>query len=491
LLTRTSYLEKFRPQYHYSPESAWMNDPNGMVYFEGEYHLFYQHHPYSNRWGPMHWGHAISTDLVHWEQMPIALKPDHNGTIFSGSAVVDWNDTSGFFEGGKGLVAMFTQEDTNPITGAPRQRQSLAYSKDKGRTWTMYANNPVLTHEEMTDFRDPKVLWDEARERWVMVLAAGDRVIFYHSLNLIDWTFGSEFGLQEGSHAGVWECPDLFELPVDNDRHNRKWVLIVSIGSMPEYPEGSRTQYFIGSFDGERFVNDEQPENVNWLDHGRDNYAGVSWSDIPDQDGRRVFIGWMSNWKYANETPTDTWRSAMTLPRTLELRAFNDGIRLVQCPVDELKQLRIRSDEEHNAQLTQDPKSFIEADCYEIEAEFELQDAKEFGFAVRDRDGKQVTWIGYDTEKQTLFIDRSASGITDFNEEFSCRHEAPLSPVNGKVSMRLFVDWSSVEVFGNDGRVAMTDLIFPDQESRGVSFFMEGGSVDILSCKLYKLKSIW
>jgi len=493
LLTATSYKEKYRPQFHYSPPKAWLNDPNGMVYYEGEYHLFYQHHPHGDVWGPMHWGHAVSADLVHWEQLPIALAPDENGYIFSGSAVVDRNDTSGFFGGGSGLVAIFTHH-LDVADGRSVQRQSLAYSADKGRTWTMYAGNPVLEDARFVDFRDPKVFWDEGAQRWRMVLAAGDRVAFYSSPNLVDWTFGSEFGMTEGSHAGVWECPDLFELDVENEEGVRKWVLLVSIGDDPDAPEGSRTQYFVGSFDGERFVNDASPETVLWLDHGRDNYAGVTWSDIPAEDGRKLFIGWMSNWKYANLTPTDGWRSAMTLPRTLSLRSDGGQLRLVQRPAAELASLR----EEPACRLRDvrlepgdDPLRGVSADRCEIEAEFELGDAEELGIAVRAGSGER-TVVGYDAVRRTLFVDRTQSGAAAFHPAFACRHDAPYEPeAGGRIKLRLFVDWSSVEAFAGDGELVMTDLIFPDPASTGLSLYARNGGATVVSLQVYPMRSIW
>nr|WP_237389541.1 glycoside hydrolase family 32 protein [Bacillus sp. USDA818B3_A] len=281
---RQKYKEKHRPQFHFSPEEKWMNDPNGMVFFNDEYHLFYQYHPFGTTWGPMHWGHAVSKDLIYWEQLPIALYPDDHGAIFSGSAVVDWNNTSGFFPEGPGLVAIYTSADNYPESDRPRQRQSLAYSKDNGRTWVKYEGNPVLSDLNITDYRDPKVFWHNETNKWVMVLATGQSVTLYISANLKDWEFASEFGNKAGSHDGVWECPDLFQLPVDGNENNQKWVMFVSIGDNPQFKEGSRTQYFVGQFDGTTFVNDNPDEMVLWLDFGRDNYAGVSWSDMPAEE---------------------------------------------------------------------------------------------------------------------------------------------------------------------------------------------------------------
>ncbi|MFC6604865.1 glycoside hydrolase family 32 protein [Ectobacillus funiculus] len=235
------YKEKYRPQFHFSPEEKWMNDPNGMVFFNDEYHLFYQYHPFGTTWGPMHWGHAVSKDLIHWEQLPIALYPDEHGAIFSGSAVVDWNNTSGFFDNQPGLVAIYTSAGTYPDSDRPRQRQSLAYSKDNGRTWVTYEGNPVLSDVNITDYRDPKVFWHDETNKWVMVLATGQSITIYTSPNLRDWEYGSEFENKAGSHGGVWECPDLFKLSVDGDENNQKWVMFLSLGDDPKTKEGSRT----------------------------------------------------------------------------------------------------------------------------------------------------------------------------------------------------------------------------------------------------------
>ncbi|MCV9888761.1 glycoside hydrolase family 32 protein [Metabacillus halosaccharovorans] len=492
-IKQLSYTEKYRPQFHFSPEANWMNDPNGMVYFEGEYHLFYQYHPKGTTWGPMHWGHAISTDLVHWEHLPIALKPDEHGMIFSGSAVVDWNDTSGFFNGQPGLVAMFTHADTYPDSERPRQRQSIAYSNDNGRTWVTYEGNPVISDESITDFRDPKVFWHKETNKWVMILASGQTVRLYTSKNLKDWEFASEFGDGYGSHEGVWECPDLFELPVDEDSNQKKWVLFLSIGDDPRYEEGSRTQYFIGEFDGETFTNDHTPETTLWIDKGRDNYAGVSWSDIPHEDGRRIYLGWMSNWRYANVTPTKEWRSAMTIPRVLSLRTMEEGIRLVQKPIQELQNIREKSIQMTNQTIipSENIVSNIQGNTLEIIAEFEIGEASEFGFKVC-KSKQEETVIGYDVIQQRLFIDRTNSGKSDFNESFVGKHEGDLAPYhNQKVKLHLFVDWSSVEVFGNNGELVLTDLIFPDQNSKDLELYTVGGDVKVKTLEIHTLKSIW
>jgi fructan beta-fructosidase len=488
--TSKQYDDRFRPGFHFSPPSHWMNDPNGLVYYEGEYHLFYQHHPHGSKWGPMHWGHAVSADLIHWEHMPIALFPDEHGAIFSGCCVVDWNNSSGLFEGPHGLVAIFTHADTCPKTGQPRQRQSLAYSSDKGRTWHKYNGNPVLAEDDLIDFRDPKVFWHPQSERWVMVIVAGDHVRFYGSKNLREWSLTGEFGKEEGSHDGVWECPDLFALPID-DSGRCKWVLIISIGDNPDCPEGSRMQYFIGEFDGSTFINENPADHILWLDHGRDNYAGVTWSDIPEQDGRRVMIGWMSNWKYANQTPTGDWRGAMTLPRALSLTSRDEGIVLIQMPVREVERLRKTSMSWNDVTVTQDVPFTQQTNdgLLEFEADIDIRSGNEVHIKFKSS-GHNETIIGYDPIRQWLFIDRSKSGLTDFHPEFACEHGASMVPEDGKIKLHIWLDRNAVEVYGNEGLVVLTDQIFPDAPIDRIEINAKSGQVVLSSLHLHALKSI-
>lgn len=484
------YDEEHRPQYHFTPEANWMNDPNGMVYYAGEYHLFYQYHPYGLQWGPMHWGHAVSKDLVHWEHLPIALSPDDNGTIFSGSAVVDWNNTSGFQTGTeKPLVAIYTQDN------AGNQVQSIAYSNDKGRTWTKYSGNPVIPNPGIKDFRDPKVFWHKGTNKWVMVLAAGDRIKIYTSSNLKKWTYASEFGQGHGSQGGVWECPDLFELPVDGNTNQKKWVLQVSLGN-GAISGGSGMQYFVGSFDGTTFVNENEPSQVLWTDYGKDFYAAVSWSDIPSSDGRRLWLGWMSNWQYANDVPTTPWRSAMSIPRKLELKTTSEGVRVIQTPVTELESIRGVSHQWTNKTISpigDNLLSGISGDAFEINAEFQVNtsQATEFGFKVR-KGGNQYTTIGYDKTSSSLFVDRTRSGNVTFNPSFNNgKHSAPLQPVNGKVKLRIFVDRSSIEVFGNDGQKVITDVILPDVTSKDLEVYALNGSVKLNNLTVHPINKVW
>lgn len=484
----TISISDYRGIYHFSPKEKWMNDPNGMVFFKGEYHLFYQHHPFGTTWGPMHWGHAVSKDLVAWEELPVALAPDEHGMIFSGSAVVDWNNTSGFFDDEPGLVAIFTHHLEVP-NGHPVQRQSLAFSKDNGRTWTKYEGNPVLEHESIVDFRDPKVFWHEQTRGWVMIVACGQTVCLYRSPNLKNWTLGSEFGAGIGSHDGVWECPDLFPLAVNGDAEQEKWVMLVSIGADPAFKEGSRTQYFTGHFDGSTFVPDDASHTVRWLDYGRDNYAGVSWSDIPAEDGRRLFMGWMSNWMYANQTPTEGYRGAMTIARELTLEMRNGEVTLVQRPARELEQARTPiltlqdvSIREANAQL-----SALRLVNYEIEAKW----ASEFSvqFALRSNKNHE-TLIGIDASQNEVYVDRSRSGIGGFHEHFDGRHAASIQAVNAVQRLRIYVDSSSVEVFAHDGQVVITDLIYPDAEAKGISVHADHDNLVFSSLNIYELSPI-
>lgn len=483
------YNEPYRPQYHFTPEANWMNDPNGMVYYEGEYHLFYQYHPFGTHWGPMHWGHAVSKDLVHWEHLPVALEPDEHGFVFSGSAVVDWNNTSGFGTDPKHppLVAVFTQ-------AKDKQVQSLAYSTDKGRTWKKYEGNPVMPNPPNADWRDPKVFWHEETHQWVMILAAGEKAMIYTSSDLKEWIYASEFGKPNGAPEGIWECPDLFALPVDENPNNKKWVLTVSINN-GAVAGGSGMQYFIGDFDGKAFTNNNPADTTLWADYGADFYAGITWSDDPNGKDSRLWLGWMSNWQYANDTPTSTWRSAFSLVRKMELKTLPEGIRLIQTPVTQLEQLRhpIKSLSDQAVQPNDRAISDVHGDTLEIVAEFQVDlntTADEFGIQVRKGD-RNRTIVGYNRHNASLFVDRSQSGTSDFNDGFARRHEAPLTVRNNKVKMHIFVDRSSVEVFGNDGEKVITDQIFPDPSDTGVELYAANGNVKLVSLHIYELNKIW
>jgi fructan beta-fructosidase len=477
--------ERYRPRFHFTPATGWMNDPNGLVYFEGEYHLFYQH------LRPLHWGHAVSTDLVHWTHLPIALYPDDLGDIYSGSAVADLEDRSGFFGGRPGLVAIFTHNNKQQSPPLGPQIQSLAYSRDRGRTWTMYAQNPVIANPGIADFRDPKVFWHAATAQWVLVLACHDRVHFYRSPNLKEWTFASEFGAGQGAPIIPWECPDLFELPVDGDPARRKWVLQVSV-----HPRHDRAaildcrdmQYFIGEFDGSMFRNDNPPTTVLWTEYGRDNYADVSWSDIPPADGRRIWIGWMNNWDYARVAPTAPWQGAMTVPRQVTLWDGPEGIEIRQTPVVELQALRASVTHwlDRGIMPGVPVRVPLPSGGLEIQATFQLGSATAFGLDLRTAVADH-TLIEYDSAQQTLFVDRTQSGETSFHPAFPGRHGGPLAPSNGSVFLHIFVDTCSVEVFGNDGAAAITSLIFPRAAIDQLDVYAVGGAVQLTTLDVYHL----
>ncbi len=486
--------EPFRLAYHFSPEENWMNDPNGLVYHNGQYHLFYQYNPAGDTWGNMSWGHATSEDLVHWNRLPLAIPMDDSLMIFSGSAVVDKDNTSGLFEAGatNGMVAVYTAH-------LPElQTQALAYSNDDGATWTHYENNPVL-NENMKDFRDPKVFWYEPKQKWLMALAIPQeqKIRFYESPNLLDWQRLSEFG-PEGFVEGIWECPDLFELPVENGEDS-KWVLIVSYNTDTA---GSSMQYFVGDFDGTKFTNANTDDLILAVDEGKDYYAAITWNHAPDD--RRLMIGWLNNWQYGQEIPTNGWRSSQSLVRTLHLREYPEGIRLVQRPLEAQQQLR-GTPQHYEGERIAEGDDFlslqnVRGNQLEIVAEFAYQSidtpaeaeqlASEFGIKVFEGES-QETVIGYDVASQSLFVDRTKSGNTDFNETFPARTVALMPSDSGTVRMHVYVDRSSVEVLGNDGYVSMSNRIFPDQSQDGVEVYAIGGTVTLQSLDIWPVASIW
>lgn len=482
--------ERWRPAFHFTPAKNWMNDPNGMVYYDGEYHLFYQYNPFGDKWGHMSWGHTVSRDLVHWQHLPVALYEENDVMIFSGSAVVDWKNTSGFGEKGKPpMVAIYTGH----YTKKPLQNQQIAYSNDRGRTWTKYSGNPVLDIGAR-DFRDPKVLWHDETKRWVMSVAwpAERKVRFYSSPNLKDWSHLSDFG-PAGSVTGIWECPDLFPLKVEGSRR-QKWVLIVNVGS-GAHAGGSGCQYFVGDFDGRKFTLDPsfpKSQPALWADFAPDFYAAVSWSDIPRRDGRRLWIGWMSNWQYANDVPTTPWRNAMSLPRELTLRQTESGPLLIQQPVRELRKLRGQKQTLRNATAAEANEWFqrhgVAGPGWEIEAEFEQTGpAAEFALELF-RGGNESMTLAFDHAQQLLRLDRTRSGKRDFNPKFVGVYKAPLRPRDRTLPVRLFLDTSSLEVFANDGETVLTALVFPQSSSEPIRL-RGSDSVRIKRLTAYKLKA--
>lgn len=478
----TGNREKFRPTYHFSPLYGWMNDPNGMVYKDGEYNLFYQYNPYGSKWGNMSWGHAISQDLVNWKHLPVAIAPDALGTIFSGSAVVDFDNTAGF--GAGAIIAIYTQN-------SDRQVQSIAYSTDNGRTFTKYENNPVLT-SEARDFRDPKVFWYENTKRWIMVLAVGQEMQIFSSPNLKDWIFESRFGEGQGAHGGVWECPDLFELPVEGT-NDKKWVLLCNLNPGGPFG-GSATQYFVGSFNGKEFVN-ESPSKTKWMDWGKDHYATVTWSDAPNN--RRIAIAWMSNWQYANDVPTSQYRSPNSVPRDLSLFTVDGETYLQSAPSPELLALRDASKKRSfKVNGTRTIKEMIPGNdgAYEIELTIENQRADVIGFRLYNDKGEEVD-MQYDMKEKKFSMDRRKSGEVSFNENFpmltwTAIEQGRNEEQGGKeaLKLRLFVDKSSVEAFGDGGRFAMTNQVFPSEPYNHIDFYSKGGAYKVDSFVVYKLK---
>jgi fructan beta-fructosidase len=479
--TASLYNEPYRPQFHFSPERNWTNDPNGLVYHAGEYHLFYQYNPFGDKWGHMSWGHAVSPDLMHWKHLPVAIPELETSRtmIFSGSAVVDKDNTSGLGDPGKPvMVAVYTaHRDGN-------QSQALAYSRDNGRTWKQYEGNPVLDVGKQ-DFRDPKAFWHKATSQWIMAVAlsAEKKISFYSSPDLKRWTQLSDFG-PAGDSTAIWECPDLFELPVEGAKEEKRWVLMASVG---------RTmQYFIGRFDGKTFTNDNSPEVILRPDYGPDYFAAITFNDAPEEIGR-IAIGWMSNWTYAGDIPTSPWRGAMSLPRQLTLKKTADGIRLNHAPVSTTAKLRKESSHVRRTGVRVHPEDTaripINGREFELHAILEPKEAAEIGVKVATK-GDQETIIGYDVQRSMLFVDRSRSGLTTFSKDFATSYSTPCKLIDGKLEIRVFVDRSSVEVFAN-GTVAMTALVFSDPASTPGRLYCRGGAMNVVSMEVWELKSVW
>lgn len=478
------YTEPHRPQIHFSPEAHWMNDPNGMVYSKGTYHLFYQYFPNGTKWGPMHWGHATSKNMVYWKHEPIALYPDSLGYMFSGSAVVDAKNTAGFGTKGKApLVAIFTHHD--PVGAKEKtntyQNQSLAYSLDDGKTWTKYANNPVLKNPGIKDFRDPKVMWYEAGKKWIMTLATLDHITFYSSPDLKNWTKESEFGKEFGAHGGVWECPDLFSLT-----HNgqKVWILVVNLN--PGGPNGgSATQYFTGQFDGSKFT--PYQTDTRWLDYGPDEYAGITYANTGD---RKIFLGWMSNWQYANVVPTEKWRSAMTIPRDLGLEKIGEKYLITSRPSSELNVLNGKTTTLENISATNFNLTEKAGELHGP-ARLSITSDKLESFTITlSNDAGEKVLIGYEKESNSYLIDRTNSGNVSFEKGFAKRHTVPRFSSNNNVDMTLIIDDASVELFADNGVSVMTEIFFPNSLLSNINI-QSSNDFKIKSLKFYHLKSIW
>lgn len=472
--------ESFRLVYHHTPAYGWMNDPNGMFYKDGVYHLYFQYNPYGSVWGNMHWGHSTSTDLMHWKFEGCAIVPDAWGAIFSGSCVVDHENTAGF--GKEAVVAFYTSAKSTPWGDI--QMQSMAYSLDNGKTFTKYEGNPILTSSEK-DFRDPKVFWYAPGKHWVMILAVGQHMEIYSSVNLKEWKKESEFGAMQGAHGGVWECPDLVEIPVEGTRE-KKWVLICNLNPGGPFG-GSAAQYFVGSFDGKKFVN-ESPTQTKWMDWGKDNYATVTWNNAPD--GRCIALGWMSNWQYANNVPTRQYRSANTLARDLTLYREGQELYLKSTPSVEVKKARgkkvsipsFRVSEKHEiVNLFEDNQG-----AYEVEILIQNAGASKIAFCLLNDKGEKVSMY-YDLNRKQFVMDRSESGTVDFSKDFPAVTVAPAN-VDKELTLRLFVDRSSIEAFGEDGKFVMTNLVFPSQPYVKMCFEADKNGYAVKTLNVYKLQ---
>jgi fructan beta-fructosidase len=436
----------------------------------------------------MHWGHAISTDLVHWQHMPIALYPDSLGYIFSGSAVVDWNNTTGFGSAeNPPLVAIFTYHnpEIEKAGEVDVESQGIAYSLDNGRSWTKYEGNPVIPNDGNRDFRDPNVIWNTAIQKWNLVLSAHDHVQIYSSDNLKEWTYESSFGVNAGEHDGVWECPDLFPLQLEGT-DKTKWVLIVNIN--PGGPNGgSATQYFIGDFDGHQFTADSK--ETSWIDWGRDNYAGVTWSDVPKEDRRRIFLGWMSNWEYAQVVPTEKWRSAMTLPRALSLIKKNEQYLLKSAPVKELDKIEDRTIVVESEALKIDGEKELDLrginlNQSRLSFDFNLGDKQpeSFGLVLENELGEQVKF-SYSTAEKEFQFDRTQSGDISFSDMFSGIARAPYE-IGSTVKLELFIDAASAEIFVDGGELVMTEIFFNTKPCSKLKIFAQGQPVTLNSAEI-------
>ena len=476
------YDQPYRPQIHFSPRQNWTNDPNGLVYFRGEYHLFFQYNPLGDEWGHMSWGHAVSRDLLHWQELPVAIPEQDGVMIFTGSVVVDRENTSGFCAGkGECLVAVYTGYSKTPQ--GTLQTQNIAYSRDSGRTWTKYAGNPVLDLH-LADFRDPSVSWDKKERHWVMAvsLPAEHKIRFYSSPNLKDWKKLSDFG-PAGDVAGDWECPDLLQIP-SSDGKERIWAL--KIGLNPGAPQGgSGEQYFLGNFDGQGFTPSSEPGSHGWTNYGKDDYCAISFNGLP-QGQRPVLLGWMSNWQYAAKLPTAPWRGQMSLPRRLSFVRDEAGLALEQEPI--IIPLREKSFPMPWPSSSHADNGDAVAAPYEADLEFGQPDQPSFGVRLYS-DEEHWTEIGFDTTKKEFYMDRTKSGA-EFSKDFPTRTTAPIVP-GRPYNLKLIVDRSSVEAYAQNGTIAMTNLIYPSSSNSTIRAFPYDAKTATFAGKVWTLKSIW
>lgn len=485
------YQERYRPQFHFSPAEHWTNDPCGLVYADGLYHLFFQQNPFGDVWGHMSWGHAVSPDLVHWKQRPLAIPEGKDAMIFTGSSVVDVIHSSGLCQASKTcIVSIYTGHTFKSESKPQRQFQNLAWSDD-GTTWHKYAKNPVLDLN-MANFRDPKVFWHAPAKQWVMVAVLPEerKARIFQTPDLKTWKAVSDFG-PAGATGGDWECPDLYPLAVDGDPQKTKWVMKIGINPGHLFG-GSGEQYFIGQFDGNKFINDNPASQTLWLDYGRDSYCALTFNNDPQPTP--TMIGWMNNWLYAKETPTSPWRGSMTLPRSLELHALAEGVRLTQQPLSTLHELRGsqftyegRSVRDLNKQMHDWPHR---SQTFELESEIQPGTAQKIEWKLLEGDG-EYTLVGYDRAAAQLYVDRTHSGATAFNPDFPSRTSAPVKLRGTPFKLHIFVDLNSVEVFAQQGQWVMSNLVFPKLESDRLSLNVQGGDLGRIQVKMWELKSSW
>jgi len=481
----TTAIQTYRPYYHFSPASTWTNDPNGLVYYQGLYHLFFQENPSGIVWGNMSWGHATSTDLLSWKQQPVAIPEytdSNNNTInvFSGTAVVDSANSSGFGTGANmmPLIAIYT-------SNGPLQNQSLAYSPD-GSSFTRYAHNPILDIQS-TNFRDPKVFWYAPTNQWIMIVSMPieEKVRFYSSANLVNWQYLSDFGAI-GNTNQVWECPDIFPLQVQGTGQT-KWVVTVSGGGVQTGFGGM--QYFVGNFDGVHFVADALNYPL-YLDYGKDFYAGITYNDLPAADGRRIMIGWANNWAYAGVIPTLGFRGMMSIPRNLQLLATNSGSYiLTQLPVaetDSYKGTLLYQQDSLSLNSLSNPANGVQGDALNIEFTMERNGAAKSGINVF-KNGSQETSIYYNSSDNTIKLDRTNAGNSFFSSVFSSIESAPAAAGSSDLQFRILIDKSIVEVFVNNGEQVITDQVFPLSANGGIEFFSQSGSTTFKNINVWKM----
>ena len=473
------YTEKYRPQFHFSPAKNWCNDPNGLVYNNGTYHLFYQHNPFGNQWGHMTWAHATSKDLIHWKHMPIAI-PEENGImIFSGTCVVDKDNTSGFGKDGKiPMVAVYTGHIENK-----NQSQNIAYSLDDGITWKKYAKNPVLDLQKV-DFRDPKIFWYEPKKYWVMnVMLPVEHVVqFYSSTNLKQWKYLSDFG-PAGDTSGVWECPDLTAVPIEGMPDKKKWVLQMSMNAS--------MQYFVGEFDGEKFINENPTDKILRPDYGPDYYAAIVYNQLPASH-LPTSIGWVNNWNYANDIPTTPWKSAMAIPRNLSVKKINSEWLVIQKPVSITNSLQ--KEIFKSAEIIVTDKNILPVKSKQFELQVHMEPAANAvcGLKIAVGDNNYFE-IGYNAATKIFYIDRSKSGNIIFNDNFKklLRFEKNIALKDNKIHLQIFYDNSIAEIFVNGGEAVFTAQLFPNKGDNRIELFNIGLKSKFEKLQIWEMKSVW